>query len=135
MSAALLTRLETADTSADRLVLFDELCASTADCPDRLGSFLHFIQPAFCDPLRGVRSLAFQCARNYIAANPGMAEYFTSSYFMALLHNQADIALHALSVLPELVVVGRCEFLTTSFENFSRKLIISTFGPVIRFFI
>lgn len=105
MSASLLSRLETADISADRMPLFDELRTTTLDCPDRIGPFLHIIKPAFCDRLRSLRGLAYMCAFDYVCANPSMAEHFTSAYLAALLHHEADISLHALSYLPEFIKV------------------------------
>uniref|UniRef100_A0A915PK51 DUF3677 domain-containing protein n=1 Tax=Setaria digitata TaxID=48799 RepID=A0A915PK51_9BILA len=54
MSASLLSRLETAETSCDRMALFDELRTTTAESPDRIAPFMHLIQNAFCDLVRTV---------------------------------------------------------------------------------
>lgn len=76
MSASLLSRLETAETSCDRIVLLDELRATTAESPDRIAPFMHLIQGAFTDLVRPVRSLAYQCAQNYISSNPSVYRFF-----------------------------------------------------------
>ncbi|EJW82300.1 hypothetical protein WUBG_06793, partial [Wuchereria bancrofti] len=60
MSASLLSRLETAETSCDRTMLLDELRATTAESPDRIAPFMHLIQSAFTDLSRPIRSLAYQ---------------------------------------------------------------------------
>lgn len=75
MSASLLSRLETAETSCDRIILLDELRATTAELPDRTAPFMHLIQGAFTDFLRPVRSLAYQCALNYISSNPSVRPF------------------------------------------------------------
>ncbi|VDO32243.1 unnamed protein product [Onchocerca flexuosa] len=108
MSASLLSRLETAETSCDRIVLLDELRATTVESPDRIAPFIHLIQAAFTDLLRPVRNLAYQCAMNYISSNPSMSIHFMSAYSAALLHKSADISLHALSFLPEFITTSRC---------------------------
>ncbi|VDK66585.1 unnamed protein product [Onchocerca ochengi] len=108
MSASLLSRLETAETSYDRIVLLDELRATTVESPDRIAPFMHLIQAAFTDLLRPVRNLAYQCAMNYISSNPSMSIHFMSAYSAALLHKSADISLHALSFLPEFITTSRC---------------------------
>ncbi|EFO14453.1 hypothetical protein LOAG_14064 [Loa loa] len=108
MSASLLSRLETAEISCDRVVLLDELRATTAESPDRIAPFTHLIQSAFTDLARPVRSLAYQCALNYISSNPYMSVHFLSAYSAALLHKSADISLHALSFLPEFITASRC---------------------------
>ncbi|KAM3729188.1 Integrator complex subunit [Dirofilaria immitis] len=69
---------------------------------------MHLIQAAFTDLIRPVRSLAYQCAMNYISSNPSMSVHFMSAYSAALLHKSADISLHALSSLPEFITVSRC---------------------------
>ncbi|KAL3989281.1 hypothetical protein ACH3XW_27045 [Acanthocheilonema viteae] len=108
MSASLLSRLETAETSCDRIALLDELRATTTESPGRIAPFMHLIQSAFTDLVRPVRSLAYQCALNYISSNPFMSVHFMSAYFAALLHKSADISLHALSFLPEFIIASRC---------------------------
>ncbi|CAG9536496.1 unnamed protein product [Cercopithifilaria johnstoni] len=108
MSASLLSRLETAETSCDRIVLLDELRATTTESPDRIAPFMHLIQSAFTDLVRPLRSLAYQCALNYISSNPSMSVHFMSAYSAALLHKSADISLHALSFLPEFITASRC---------------------------
>uniref|UniRef100_A0A1I8EDI5 Integrator complex subunit 7 n=2 Tax=Wuchereria bancrofti TaxID=6293 RepID=A0A1I8EDI5_WUCBA len=108
MSASLLSRLETAETSCDRTMLLDELRATTAESPDRIAPFMHLIQSAFTDLSRPIRSLAYQCALNYISSNPSMSVHFMSAYSVALLHRSADISLHALSFLSEFITASRC---------------------------
>ncbi|VDM15704.1 unnamed protein product [Wuchereria bancrofti] len=129
MSASLLSRLETAETSCDRTMLLDELRATTAESPDRIAPFMHLIQSAFTDLSRPIRSLAYQCALNYISSNPSvqlfpfilksiiaglkfMSVHFMSAYSVALLHRSADISLHALSFLSEFITASRCNFLS-----------------------
>ncbi|VDN92030.1 unnamed protein product [Brugia pahangi] len=135
MSASLLSRLETAETSCDRTMLLDELRATTVESPDRIAPFMHFIQSAFTDLSRPIRILAYQCALNYISSNPSvqffvfilksviagrenyfinftcsllMSVHFMSAYSVALLHRSADISLHALSFLSEFITASRC---------------------------